>query len=168
MREGGVAFALRAAEGADGVRGGITPAVIDAPAAVRPLATRISLPIVEDAAEEFVFTKRCSRGSKAMEESLPRETERAPDLASSNVLETRVGRVVAARFELNDSRGGDFKVSHFCPRSKALSCALAPFVPTPEKTPCSKFSGVFPLASSGCMGTIPVLPPWRTKTAVTG
>ena len=65
MREGGVALALRVAEGEDGVRGGVTPAELEMPAAVRPFpfTMRRSLLIAEDAAEEFVLTKRRSCAS---------------------------------------------------------------------------------------------------------
>jgi hypothetical protein len=48
-----------------------------------------------------------------MEESLPSETARTPELASTTVLETRVGGPVATRLPLRPSRGGDFNVSHF-------------------------------------------------------
>jgi len=43
-----------------GARGGVTAVGVDAVPAVRPFSTRISLLFAEDeAAEEFVFTKRC-------------------------------------------------------------------------------------------------------------
>jgi hypothetical protein len=64
-----VEVALRVAGGATGVRGGVTLVGIEVAAAVRPFSTRISLLFAEDeaaadeAAEEFVFTKRCSRAS---------------------------------------------------------------------------------------------------------
>src|SRR6266849_9201422 len=103
-----------------------------------------------------------------MEESLPTEPTRIPDLLSITVLETRVGGPVATRLALRPSRGGDFNVSHFCPCSTGISCGVPPLVPTLEKTPRSKFRGVLPFSSSGCIGTIQVLPPLRTKTAVTG
>jgi hypothetical protein len=103
-----------------------------------------------------------------MEEALPSETAGTPELPSTTVLETRVGGPVDTRLPLRASRGGDFNVCHFCPRSTGVICSLTPFVPTLEKTPRSKFRGVFPFSSSGCMGTMPVLPPWRTNTAVTG
>ena len=52
------------AGGVAGVRGGATTVAVDVAAGVRPFSTRISLLGAEDgAAEEFVFTKRCSRGS---------------------------------------------------------------------------------------------------------
>jgi hypothetical protein len=79
-----------------------------------------------------------------MEESLPGETPRIPELLSTTVLETRVGGPVAARLPLRPSRGGDFNVCHFCPRSTGVTCSLTPFIPTLEKTPRSKFRGVFP------------------------
>lgn len=64
MRAGGDEVALRVAGGVTGARGGVTAVGVDAVPAVRPFSTRISLLFAEDeAAEEFVFTKRCSRGS---------------------------------------------------------------------------------------------------------
>jgi len=69
LRAGGDELALRVAEGATGVRGGVTLVGIEVAAAVRPFSTRISLLFAVDeaaedeAAEELVFTKRCSRGS---------------------------------------------------------------------------------------------------------
>ncbi len=77
-----------------------------------------------------------------MEESLLSVTARIPDLPSTTVLETRAGGPVAMRLPLRLSRGGDFNVSHFCPRSTGMICALWLFVPTLAKTPRSKFSGV--------------------------
>jgi hypothetical protein len=79
-----------------------------------------------------------------MEESLPSVTPRVPELAATTVFETRVGGPVATKLPLKASRGGDFNVSHFCPRSTGTTCALTPFVPTLERTPRSKFRGVFP------------------------
>jgi hypothetical protein len=64
LRAGGDELALRVAERATGVRGGVTAVDVEAGAEVRPFSTRISLPFADDeGAEEFVFTKRCSRGS---------------------------------------------------------------------------------------------------------
>ena len=65
MRAGGDEVALRVAGGATGVRGGVTPVGgVDVAVPVRPFSTRISLFFAPgDAAEEFVFTKRCSLGS---------------------------------------------------------------------------------------------------------
>jgi hypothetical protein len=79
-----------------------------------------------------------------MEESFSTGTPRTPELASTAVLETRVGGPVATRLPLRPSRGGDFNVCHFCPRSTGVTCSLKPFIPTLEKTPRSKFRGVFP------------------------
>ena len=68
MRAGGEE-ALRVAGRVTGVRGGATLAGIEVAAAVRPFSARISLLFAvdeaaeEEAAEEFVFTKRCSRAS---------------------------------------------------------------------------------------------------------
>jgi hypothetical protein len=64
LRAGGDELALRVAEGAAGVRGGVTAVDVEAGVEVRPFSTRISLLFADDeAAEELVFTKRCSRGS---------------------------------------------------------------------------------------------------------
>jgi len=79
-----------------------------------------------------------------MEESLPSEPVLIPDLPSTTVLETRDGGPVATRLPFRLSRGGDFNASHFWPRSTGRTCALTPFAPTPEKTPRSRFRGVFP------------------------
>ena len=63
MRAGGEE-ALRVAGGAIGVRDGVTAVDVEVGVEVRPFSTRISLLFAEDeGAEEFVFTKRCSRGS---------------------------------------------------------------------------------------------------------
>ena len=64
---------------------------------------------------EFVFTKRCSRGSYTMEELALCESMRAPlPLLPSRIeREVRTGAVVATRPLVSASRGGDFKVSHF-------------------------------------------------------
>src|SRR5260370_24385606 len=102
-----------------------------------------------------------------MEESLPTGTPRTPELASSTVLETRVGGPAGTRLPLRPSRGGDFNACHFCPRSTGETCSLAPFIPTLQKTPPSTIRGDFPFLSRGCRGTIPLLSPLRTKTAVT-
>src|SRR5260370_6913844 len=98
-----------------------------------------------------------------MEESFPSAAALTPDLLSTTVLDRRAGGPVATRLVLRPSRGGDFNVSHFCPCSTGRICVLTPFVPTFEKTPRSKFRGVFPLSSSGCIATRPLLPPWSTK-----
>jgi hypothetical protein len=112
----------------------------------------------------FVFTKRCSFASYTIEESWLRE--RVPPLPSRIVREVRTGAVAATRPLASASRGGDFRVSHFWPAA-ADSVADITFLPdSAEKTPCSRFSGVLPPLSSGCMGTTPSLPFWRTKTAV--
>jgi len=68
LRAGGEE-ALRVAGRVTAVRGGVTLAGIEVAAAVRPFSARISLLFAvdeaaeEEAAEEFVFTKRCSRAS---------------------------------------------------------------------------------------------------------
>ena len=62
-------LAPRAGGAVTGVRGGVPAAGGKVEAAVRPFSTRISLLFMvdeaaeEEAGEEFVFTKRCSRGS---------------------------------------------------------------------------------------------------------
>jgi len=149
LRGGGVELALRDAGGFIGARGGVTPLDVTVGAPVRPFSTWIPLVFMvdeaaEDADEEFVFTKRRSTGSKAIVEWPPGEPARIPDWPSTKVLETRIGGAVTARLPLSASRGGDFNVSHFCPGATGRSCELTPFIPTPEKTPRSKFNGVFP------------------------
>jgi len=63
LRAGGEE-ALRVAGGAIGVRGGVTAVDAEVGVEVRPFSMRISLLFAEDeGAEEFEFTKRCSRGS---------------------------------------------------------------------------------------------------------
>jgi hypothetical protein len=63
LRAGGEE-ALRAAGGATEARGGAAVVDVDVADAVRPFSTRISLLFaVDEDAEEFVFTKRCSVGS---------------------------------------------------------------------------------------------------------
>lgn len=168
MRWGGDE-ALLVAGGATGTRDGVTTIRVEVAPEVRPSSTPVSFPFMEDEATgEFVFTKRCSRGSYAMEESLPSDTPGTPDLLSTTVLEKPAGGPVATRPLLRPSRGDDFNACHFCPGSTGMTCALTPFVPTFEKTPRSKFKGSFPFLSSGCIGTMPFVPPLRTKTAVTG
>jgi len=142
LRGGGVELALRDG-GAVTVRGGVTPLDVTVGAPVRPFSTWIPLVFMVDD-EEFVFTKRRSTGSKAIVEWPPGEPARIPDWPSTKVLETRIGGAVTARLLLSASRGGDFNVSHFCPGATGRSCELTPFIPTPEKTPRSKFKGVFP------------------------
>src|SRR5260370_19787387 len=102
-----------------------------------------------------------------MEEALLKEGGGAAELPSRMLFETRAGGVVATRLLLRALCGGDFKDSHFCPRSGTMACWLISLAPTAEKTPCSKFRGVLPFRSRGCIGTIPSCPFWRTKTAVT-
>ena len=149
LRGGEVELALRDG-GAVTVRGGVTPLDGTLGAPVRPFSTWIPLVFMvdeaaeEDADEEFVFTKRRSTGSKAIVEWPSGEPARIPDWPSTKVLETRIGGAVTARLLLSASRGGDFNVSHFCPGATGRSCELTPFIPTPEKTPRSKFKGVFP------------------------
>jgi len=61
---GGGDEALRITGGATGVRGGATAAGAELVAVARPRSRRISFSLMEDeAAGEFVFTKRCSLGS---------------------------------------------------------------------------------------------------------
>lgn len=91
---------------------------------------------------------------------------RVPPLPSRIVRDVRTGAVVATRLLVNAPRGGDFTVSHFCPPAAVSVGAIAFLAGSAEKTPCSRFSGVLPFLSSGCMGTTPSLPFWRTKTAV--
>src|SRR5215831_21426345 len=104
-----------------------------------------------------------------MEDSLPVETMRAPEALSSTVLDTRAGAVEATRPLLKASFGGDFRVCHFSPGAEAITRRPARSLdPVGERIPCSRFSGVLPLASSGCIGTKPSVLLLRTKTAVTG
>src|SRR5215471_9409140 len=105
-----------------------------------------------------------------MEESLFVETTRVPALPCRTVRETRSGGVDATRLLLKVSLGADFKACHFSPASAVITRRpLRPLDAVGERIPCSRFKGVLPLASSGCMGTIPtVLLLLRTKTAVTG
>jgi hypothetical protein len=74
LRAGSDEVALRVGGGVTGVRGGVITVGVEAVPAVRPFSTRISLLFAVDEAaedeaaedegvEEFVFTKRCSRGS---------------------------------------------------------------------------------------------------------
>ena len=104
-----------------------------------------------------------------VEESLPVETIRAPELLSRKVLETRSGGVEAMRLLLKASFGTDFTVSHFAPGSEAIPRRPARSLePVGERIPCSRFRGALPLASNGFMGTIPRVLLLRTKTAVAG
>jgi len=69
LRAGGDEAALRVGGGVTEVRGGVTAVGVEVAPAVRPFSTRGSLLFAEDGAvegeapEEFVFTKRRSRGS---------------------------------------------------------------------------------------------------------
>jgi len=69
LRGGGAEFALRTGGAVAGVRGGVPVAGGKVEAAVRPFSARIPLLFMldeaaeEEGAGEFVFTKRCSRGS---------------------------------------------------------------------------------------------------------
>src|SRR5215469_285680 len=91
-----------------------------------------------------------------LEDSLPTETMRVPEAPSSTVLDTRAGAVEATRPLLKASLGGDFKVCHFSPGAEAITPREARSLdPLAETIPCSRFRGVLPLASSGCIGTMP-------------
>jgi hypothetical protein len=146
LREGGAEAARRITGELTGTREELTAVGgVELADTVRPFSRRISLLFAADeSAGEFAFTKRCSRGSYAIEESLPSETARTPELPSTTVLETRAGGPVAGRLPLRASRGGDFNVSHFCPRSTGSTSALMPLIPTFDRTPRSRFRGVFP------------------------
>ncbi len=87
-------------------------------------------------------------------------------LPSRIVRDVRTGAVVATRLLANASRGGDFTVSHFCPPAADTTGATVFLAGSEEKTPCSRFRGVLPFLSRGCMGTTPSWPFCRTKTAV--
>jgi len=169
LRAAGGWPALRAAEGIAGLRPGVTVSGLEEPdkdfSFWAPERASFSFERAAEA-EVSAFTKRCSRGSYVMEESLFKETTWTPDPPSITVRETRAGGVVATRLLLSASRGADFKVSHFCPCSAAAIDSPAPPPLATEKTPRSRFRGVLPFSSSGCMGTMPTVPFWRTKTAV--
>jgi len=174
---------LRGARGTSGARADVGTAEFEGevlPASVTPrsfpavpagpLAAPISFAFAaaNSAAETFAFTKRCSRGSYAMEDSLLRETTRTPESPCSTVLETRAGGGAGDKLLPKASRGADFTACHLAPGSPELNAPVAPFAKEGEKTPCSRFRGVLPFWSSGCMGTMPSVPPLRTNTAVTG
>jgi len=97
---------------------------------------------------------------------LPGEPARIPDFPSTTALETRAGGPAATGLAPKRARRGDFKASHFWPRSTGMSCAPAPLVPH-RKTPRPDLLEFF-LWHRGMHGYDPVLPPLRTKTAVTG
>jgi hypothetical protein len=63
MLRGGGDEALRVAGGATGMRGGVAEVWVDVAAEACPCSARVSFSFMEDVAEEFVFTKRCSAGS---------------------------------------------------------------------------------------------------------
>jgi len=56
-----------------------------------------------------------------IEDSLLVETTRVFEPLSSTVLETRTGGTVGIRALLKAFLGADFKVSHFCPGSEAIT-----------------------------------------------
>lgn len=120
MRAGGVE--LRAVVGAAGVREFAEAVAVPVPGGFS-FPVRVSFS-PDEAEALFAFTKRCSLGSYTMEESLFRETTRVPERPSRTVLETRTGGVAGTTLLLSVSRGGDFKVSHFWPRSPAGSVSL--------------------------------------------
>src|SRR5690348_879605 len=102
LRGGGLELALRDDGGFTEARGGVTPLDVTVGAPVGPFSTWIPLVFMvdeapeEEADEEFVFTKRCSAGSKAIVEWLPGAPPRIPDWPSMKVLETRTGGAVTA------------------------------------------------------------------------
>jgi hypothetical protein len=167
-----VGIELRAVVAA-GTAAGLRALALLGAAAVCSPWTRVSFsPNEADGGALLLFTKRCSFGSYAMEESLLMETTRVPEAPSSTVLETRTGGATGCAWLVKASLGAVFKVSHLCPTAAESPIPFTSFDPADgprgENTPCSKFMGVLPLASSGCMGTKPTLPLLRTKTAVTG
>lgn len=85
-----------------------------------------SPPPFEESGAEFVFTKRCWSGSKAMADSRPGERIRAVLFPSRMEREVRSGAVVARRLALKASRGENFKVSHFSPSAAERSCCGSP------------------------------------------
>ena len=134
----------------------------DAPeAAVAPVGTAlagVAKPVAETAGEFAALTKRCSRGSKTMEESRPTLTARAPDAPVSSARVRRTGGAAAARLEVRAPCGGAFSTFHLSPASLSEG----------EITLRARLTGVFPWLSRGCTGTTPTLLPERTHTAVAG
>jgi hypothetical protein len=126
-------------------------------------------PIFPTAAGSFaLFTKRCSRGSYAIEELRSNVTTRVPALPCKTVRETRVGAAEAlTALAVNASRGGVFSVFQL---AFVAAIALEETVPAfTGKIPLVRLIGSFPRTSSGCTGTKPSNPVLdRKKTPVTG
>ena len=137
-----------------------------APACELPVRASVPFSRVVSCEAEFVLTKRCSRGSYAMEESLLNVTTREAVLPASTVRDRRAGGAETATLLVNASRGGCLKTFQLVP-VVPVAPSETPRPPT-SRTPCARLIGVLPRASSGWAGTSPSVPPECTQTAVTG
>lgn len=115
------------------------------------------------------LTKRCDVASYVRDELPPRPTLRMAEFPPAMVRSMRAGAVAVATRALMVFVGTDFTDFHCSP---AVAGVILPIVPLfTAKTPCVKFCGVLLLASSGCVGTMPIGPlplPPRSQVPVTG
>jgi hypothetical protein len=105
----------------------------------------------------LLLTKRCSCGSKVIEESLLSVTTRDPVLPEMTVRERRAGGPEAATLLVNVSRGGCLRTFQFVPVLPAMPSETPR--PLTGKTPWARLRGVLPRASIGWTGTSPSVPP---------
>jgi hypothetical protein len=105
----------------------------------------------------LLLTKRCSRGSKTMEESLLKATTRDAGLPDITVRERRAGGAEAATLLVNASRGGCLRTFQFVPVFP-ITLSETPR-PLTGRTPWARLIGALPRASIGWTGTSPVVPP---------
>ena len=121
------------------------------------------------AAGPLELTKRCEAASYARDELPPRPTLRMAEFPPAMVRSTRTGAVAVATRALRVFVGTDFTDFHCSPAVAGVSLPMVPLLTA--KTPCVKFCGVLLLASSGCVGTMPIGPlplPPRSHVPVTG
>ncbi len=115
------------------------------------------------------LTKRCETASYARDELAPRPMPRVAEFPPAMVRSTRTGAVVLATRALTVFVGTDFTDFHCSPAATGARLPIVPLLTA--KTPRVKFCGVLLLASSGCVGTMPIGPlpfPPRSHVPVTG
>jgi len=128
-----------------------------APACVLSVRASARFSVMVSCGAEFVLTKRCSRGSYAMEESLLNVTTRDAVLPANTVRDMRAGAAETATLLVNASRGGCLRTFQFVPVIP-VAFSETPRPPT-GRTPCARLIGVLPRASIGWAGTSPSVPP---------
>src|SRR5579863_8002178 len=80
----------------------------------------------------------------------------SPAVVATIIRWTRVGAPAPASWFCNKSREGLFSTFQ-CASLSAASWPVTPREVT-SNSPCDRFMGVLPRTSSGCVGTIPIVP----------